>query len=301
MSSGQGSQSTTTDAASDGGSDAAKLELKRRRLLDAGGPVEDDEVARQKMRDAEVYERRGDNTFGDYAGFDPDNVADIKIFYWDGKGYIKPMGYFAQKGDLLMMRWLYVNGADTRDVDLFIYFPMFAAARRGHLDVCKWLFDHGAAKDIKRRTRENPGRRRSPLHATFRRSTQRGLSRWLILNGALCKDDNSGKLDVEIMKLDLGGPWLVEKRKALLEWANDLHRARTSFLLFLSGALSASKLTRKHTYKTSRAVSSSLQLLGAEPGIRELIGDHVGFVRGREARIIRQLTEMLPKLLDSKA
>ena len=34
-------------------------DLKRRRLLDAGGPIEDDETARQKMRDAQVGE--GDN------------------------------------------------------------------------------------------------------------------------------------------------------------------------------------------------------------------------------------------------
>ena len=35
----------------------------------------------------------------------------------------------------------------------------------------------------------------------------------------------------------------------------------------------------------------------------ELIGDYVGFVRGREAKIIRQLTELLPDLnkeLDSE-
>ena len=35
-------------------------QLKRRRLLDAGGPIEDDETARRKMRDAPVYARGGD-------------------------------------------------------------------------------------------------------------------------------------------------------------------------------------------------------------------------------------------------
>ena len=37
--------------------------------------------------------------------------------------------------------------------------------------------------------------------------------------------------------------------------------------------------------------------MGGNPGIFETIGAYVGFVRGREARIIRQLTEMLPKLI----
>ena len=29
-------------------------------------------------------------------------------------------------------------------------FPMYAAASRGHTDVCQWLYDHGAADDIHR-------------------------------------------------------------------------------------------------------------------------------------------------------
>ena len=44
-------------------------------------------------------------------------------------------------------------------------------------------------------------------------------------------------------------------------------------------------------------------MLSGKSGVLELIGDYVGFVRGREARIIRQLTELLPdvnKDLDSK-
>ena len=35
---------------------AGEPEPKRRRLLDAGGPIEDDETARQKMRDAKIYD-----------------------------------------------------------------------------------------------------------------------------------------------------------------------------------------------------------------------------------------------------
>ena len=281
---------------------------KRRRLLDAGdagGPVEDDETARQKMRDAKVYERGVDGTPGDYAGFDPDNARDVKSKSpyedADDQNAITPMGYFAYEGDLPMMRWLYVNGADTRDVDVPILFPMWAAVTSMRMDLCKWLFDHGAAKDIKRKTRENRLGRdygRSALYFTFESALPyyHNLSRWLILNGALCKDGDSGELDVEIMKRDLGidNPWLVRERKLLLEWANDLQRPRTSFLLFLSGALSPPM----HASSTSRT-ASPLQLLGGKPGILELIGDYVGhFVRGREARIIRQLTEMLPDLID---
>ena len=289
----------SSSGANNNGTTEEEPEPKRRRLLDAGGPVENDETARQKMRNAKVYEIKPDGTPGEVVGFDPDNVWDVKSYFPDDegvKGAVTPMGHLARKGGLPMMRWLYVNGADTRDVDAAVFFPMFAAANRGELEACTWLFEHGAAKDIKRRTLYPIPNGLSPLHAAFRRKNSRNLSRWLILNGALCKDDDSGDLDVEIMKQDLNPKErlndCVQERKALLEWANDLHRARTSFLLFLSGALSRPK----HAYRTRQTVSP-LQLLGGKSGILELIGGYIGFVRGREARIVRQLTEMLPSMI----
>ena len=133
---------------------------KKRRILDAGGPIEDDETARRKMRRSRVYER---GNYAEYAGFDPDNVADVKSVDKHNQdafreSSITPMGYFAQRGDLPMMRWLYVNGADTRDVEVMNYFPMLMAALTLRVEVCKWLFDRGAAKDVKRRACGNyPG------------------------------------------------------------------------------------------------------------------------------------------------
>ena len=55
--------SAGADASIGGGGGGVETDLKRHRLLDAGGPIEDDETARQKMRDAK---------------FDPDNVAGFK-------------------------------------------------------------------------------------------------------------------------------------------------------------------------------------------------------------------------------
>ena len=160
------------------------------------------------------------------------------------------------------------------------------------MEVCKWLFDRGAAKDVKRRNHYG----HSPLRISFA-FPKRDLSRWLILNGALCKDNESGKLDVEIAWRDLDVRYgrnfsSLRERKALLEWATDLHRPRTSFLLFLSGAL----CVPKHAYRTRRN-SSPAKVLSGKSGVMELIGNYVGFIRGREARIIRQLTELLPNLI----
>ena len=290
----------SSSAANNNGTTEPEPEPKRRKLLDAGGPVEDDETARQKMRDAKVYERGVRGTYEEFVGFGPDNVRDVKSVTWYDPGLgdaITPMGCFAEKGDLPMMRWLYVNGADTRDEDVVIYFPMWLAAKNGHLDSCKWLFAQGAAKDIKRRAREENSEYPdglSPLALTFGLFVQRDLTRWLILNGALCKDDDSGELDDKIMRQDFGENYFrLEKKKALLQWANELHQARTSSLMFLSGALSRPK----HAYITRRTFSP-LRLLGGKTGTLELVGDYVGFVRGREARIIRQLTEMLPDLIE---
>ena len=282
-----------------GSGGGAEPDPKRRRFLDAGGPIEDDETARRKMRDAWVYERGVDEIrfqFPIFDGFDPDNVNDVKKFDSKKTQDITPMGYFARRGDLPMMRWLYVNGADTRDVNVAIHFPMYSSAANGHNEACEWLFTHGAAKDIKRRTREtrpNYPNGRSPLYATFAFSNRRELSRWLILNGALCTDGDSGDLDVEIIQQDLcprGHSWLVRERKSLLEWANKLHRARTSLFLFLSGT------SRTHA-ASNRQSSSVVRLLSGKSGVLEMISNYTGVVRGREAHIIGHLTELLPKYI----
>lgn len=300
-------------------------DLKRRRLLDAGGPVEDDETARQKMRDAEVYERYGQGV----VGFNPDNVDDIKrtsAQQGDDIYRIKPMSYFAERGDLKMMRWLYVNGADTRDEEIGFYFPMIRAVSRGHIDVCTWLFAHGASDDVQRRTNAT-----SPLFhlnddigcVSFAR--KREMTRWLVLNGALCKENTRGDLDIRVMRKDIRRVW---DRQLLLEWANDLQNARTAFLTFLMGTLSPAEhnmysplslrqlLLKKlgSEQATNRLLDSlptnqhrqlwdellvasapsTLNILSGKSGILKLICGFVGIVRGREAHIIRQLVEVLP-------
>ena len=275
----------------DGGKDQPVL--KRRKLLDAGGPIEDDETARQKMRDAEVYKMGVDETPGEYDGFDPDNVADVKCnvsYDEDEDAAVTPMGYFAKRGDLPMMRWLYVNGADTRDEGIRRWFPMISAAQGGHLDICKWLSQRGAAGDIKRRVDGGPGNGLTPLSVIFDEPRKRNVCRWLILRGALCKDGDAGDLDVALMKFDLDQfVQSAEERSGLLKWAREHHQSRLAFTMFLMGTLS-----------TPRRVCS-LAVFAGKSGILELIGDYVGTMCGREARIIRQLTELLPGVITELA
>ena len=93
MSSSQGSDQGTAIA------DVEECRRRRRLLLKAGEAIEDDETARQKMRDARVYERGVIGTFSDPVGFDPDNVGDVKSYhsypFVEEYNVIKPMGYFA--------------------------------------------------------------------------------------------------------------------------------------------------------------------------------------------------------------
>ena len=270
---------------------------KRRRLLKVDGVIEDEESARQKMRDAQVGPGpwKGRGKTAKRTGFDPNNVTKRMLASpYDDEDYFKitPMGYFAQKGDLPMMRWLYANGANTRDTNVSFWFPVYAATVHGHLDACKWLYEHGAADDITRNAVADMMNHR-PLKTAF--ETFRAMSRWMILKGALCESNGSGELDAEVMEQDLGDSGRIfdhghRKREMLLEWAQDLHQCRKSFVVFLKGTLSRPKL---HSYHTRRS-SSPLRILSGNPGILERIGDFAGIVRGREARIVRQLVEVLP-------
>jgi len=251
---------------------------KRQRLLDAGSPIEDGEAARQKMRDAYVLDD-GSREFG----FDPDDVTDVKEDEFGTP--LTPMTYFSGDGDLPMMRWLYVNGADvTFDPRLYRNFPMKMAALRGHEEAVKWLFLHGAASDIV----GEPFK-----HLLREEQVYRNLVVWLILNGAFCRNGNEhGLLEVKKLKTSLGPMNLkiwsrstfANGRRHLLEWAVERHEARTSFLTFLNGT---------HPRQEGK-ISPFLVSLNGKPGILELIADYSGPPLGREARIVRQLAELLP-------
>ena len=302
--------------------------LKRRRLLDAGGPIEDDETARQKMRDAEVYERGVDGVMGEYFGFDPDNVGDVKSFCGGQSAKvrhhvaIKPMGHFAKEGDLPMMRWLYVNGADTRDEDVSVGFPMWVAVVFGEMEACKWLVRHGAARDVTRINANGV----TPLCGSFSEPHKRTLSRWLILNGALCKDGGTGDLDADLMQIGLNCfNGSARERPELLKWAKEHRQSRFSFDAFLMGTFSTPEYSHAKLRESLLAkigstkavdillgntpshqcpllwgeiypqrVGCPLEVFAGKSGILELIGDYVGLLRGHEARIVRQLAELLP-------
>lgn len=80
-------------------------EAKQCKLAEAdlGGPVEDEETAREKLKEV---------------GFDPNNIHEVRdVRYPDGFGWweVNPICHFAGAGDLKMCRHLVARGATTRD------------------------------------------------------------------------------------------------------------------------------------------------------------------------------------------
>ena len=60
------------------------------------------------------------------------------------------MAWASQKGELGVCKWLYDHGAaeDIRKSNAALVTPMYLACWNGHLSVCQWLFEVGAKGDI---------------------------------------------------------------------------------------------------------------------------------------------------------
>ena len=114
------------------------------------GPIEDEATAREKF---------------EAAYYDPDNVSEITFMKTmkrksgpDVIDNMTPLIHFCSKGDMKMVRYLYYcKGASmTEPSPKGYFFPLFMASMEGNLELCKWLYEHGAEKDIQRITRRNP-------------------------------------------------------------------------------------------------------------------------------------------------
>ena len=233
-------------------------------------------------------------------GFDPDNEAldNRYMVLWVSHFYafeITPMIYFARKGDLKMCRYLVSRGASTtKESSCGFWCPMYAAASRGHLDVCKFLFANGGKNGIRR---VNAGDWTPVAAAAL--NEHHAVVRWLVLEGALCANDSSevvegGRLYPKIENSDLVSRNLDRKkvdrsRERLVEWAEEITQCHASIITFLQGTLPPAPGTDGR---------SDLQCLSGHPGIREHICDFVGreVTKKRHLHILRQVKDALPPL-----
>lgn len=92
-----------------------------------------------------------------------------------------PFMFATQFGHFAVMQWLFEHGAagDVRTPCSGGATPMLVACRQGQLDVCQWLFDHGAVEDLT--TRSDDGS--TPLLVACERGHTH-VARWLVTHGA---------------------------------------------------------------------------------------------------------------------
>ena len=273
-----------------------------------GGPTYNEATARRILEEAVLvpadYAARGAGDGEAVAGFDPSDAALDGTYVVDNDAYsgnyfsrwpITPLTYFAHIGDAKMCRYLLSRGASaTKGSDSdWDYFPMMAAARGGHLDICRLLYANGAQNDVRR---TNGHGWTSFARAVMEKRDE--TVRWLVLRGALCVDDISEEVDEDCVigafqNLRNRGKskTIVSVCNRLVEWAEEVTGAHSSLVAFLLGALPPAPNTDR-----GRCL---LQVLGGVPGVRKDIGDFVGLevTKGKRLRILRQVVDVLPALL----
>ena len=265
---------------------------KKRKTLNADGPIEDEELARTKLRDA---------------GFDPDDVHTARsdhtrpVNYISGWRDITPMAHFAFHGDLPMCRYLFhVRGASTtkaaqkhrtsaigRDGTAPFWKPLYGAIYEKRYDVAKWLYKNGAKDEIFEKAVGRTGTDIIPFQVPFDQAADEygnegkavDFFKWLIMQGVL---DHRSKVTFR----DLLGNLFLNDRHCLgqdpetweiqtvhwskikqyyLSWANELIKSIKAFRTFLLGTwrapeYSVTELKKLLVQKTGNFLASSMLL-----------------------------------------
>lgn len=285
----------SSNALASGGGVAGEPQLKKRRTEDtnATGPVEDEATAREKMEEV---------------GFDPDDVTkECRLNQHAKEGtnalVMNPMSYFCRIGDLTMCRYLLSKGASTTAASgsFDFWFPMYSAAITGQLEICMWLFAHGAEGDIRRANYSDHSPLKALLWNSVKEERHYATCRWFILMGALSEDD-SGVVSPDLVERDLRPKYdlrycVVDERPQLLGWARESVEANDTFMAFLLGTLPAPTNARR-TRATVRRQHAPNRCLAGKSELLQLIADYAGIVRGRDLRILRNLVEPLSRYLE---
>ena len=292
-------------------------EAKKPRKLtgaDLGGPIENEKTAKAKLINA---------------GFDPENLmAEWRVVTPpDGMGQwgANAITQFCGAGDLKMVRYLVSKGMSTTSKAAAgdRISPMRAALFMGQTHVCRWLFQHGAAFEVK--TTSSLTNEANLLRTSLRAwKAGRGsnASQWLVQNGALALQDGSPDFDAIDRIASYSGA--TSEFRNLLLWAEESLRVNTNTHLILLGTILPREYSTdalleylSHGLKSEEAAkytvgrfspeerlefwkklpfnrSSPLQALAGQPGILEVIADFAGFVRGKHMlRILQSMVRPL--------
>ena len=252
-----------------------------------GGPMYDEATARKIMRYAPVRPLGSDGEGG--AGFDPDDAALDNVYHQLNEDEITPMLYFAYQGDLKMMRYLIFRGASTTKLIGDHTSPIHMAAWAGCLDICKFLTANGA-QDLMRLTNIHGW---TPFLCAANGGSDQ-VVRWLVLQGALCHDDNSDEVDGDLIHHRRHNTYVnrsvFKTCERLVDWSKDVLQAHFALVTFLLGTLPP-------TPEKDRGCI--LQCLSGNSGIRKLIGDFVGLevTKATQLRILQSVVKVLPETM----
>ena len=172
--------------------------------------------------------------------------------------------------------------------------PMFIACQNGHLPVCEWLFEVGAAEDI---TKANNTGDTPMLIAC--QNGHLSVCKWLVFNGALNTptpdqhDDNH--VDQAIVQRDTRPGWRGDNRHDLLAWAQDVAATHHTFLHVV---LRASVILPDSHQQASPDQRCHLPRLPRV--VLERLGDILGVeMVGRRVRNVREFAEALAAIMTS--
>lgn len=238
---------------------------------------------------------------------------------------VTPMIYFCYVGNLTMCRYLLSRGADcTKPSTCQVWFPLYAAALGGKLDVCRWLVRYGGLtnKDIRKQNSDGF----TPLCSTIINppgDNEIEIAMWLIRHGALFRDDtdegdrDDGELDDTTMRDDLlpnisyCNQWTKgDERLKLLSAAQDALTRNERVQLFLKGTLLKCRpSSSNHRYETRSSVkrrqlesslSSPLVIFNGQSDILELIGEYAEnpMLTPKDVRTLHQFVDRLSAFID---
>ena len=194
-------------------------------------------------------------------------------------------------GTLESAQWLYDHGAavDVRTADKYGWTPMFYVCFHGEIETAQWLFDHGAAEDV-RIADENGW---TPMFKTCENGNL-DVYLWLVLNGA-ANNVLTGHVDEAIIGKSIeNGEFTSNQLRGAME---NLLADHSNFITLVLSAvcglprlpLPASSNGRQN--KVMRASNGPCylpKLRGLESSVVAHISDFVGVVRGRHLRNLRE-------------
>ena len=247
-------------------------------LAELGEEMDTQEIANRKMIEAGFPDSRRNADAGWPANELRKEMHTKRMMYF-------PMLWFARVGDLKMLRYLFAHGAEkdvlrARESGSTC---MYWAAFYGHLPVMSWLLEVGGAEAITKKTEYG----HTPLYFACRNG-HLPEAQWLILNGALTLPP-SHHVQRSIVQRDMEHGYTILSR--LLAVSQDLggRTPLSTFVAFLLGTLSTDQ----------RSGSPQLWKLNGHGGLyKRTVASFVGLTKHEQEEVhtARELAEHMVAL-----